>query len=93
MTATETFATDFERRQERGRRLVEALRMFQHNGPYEPLVTREQVLEAPCAFCRAEAGAECETQFGKPAIFAGWALRGMRGIHMRRYQDVAHDPR
>lgn len=66
---------------------------FLRAGPYEPLVTREQVLEVPCAHCGAEAGAECDTSFPRPAMFAGLALRGMRGIHMSRYQDVAHDPR
>ena len=83
----------FEVRQERGRRLWDALRWFQHNGPYEPLATREQVLEIPCAHCGAEAGAECDTRFPRPAMFGGTVLRGMSGVHMRRYQDRAHDPR
>jgi hypothetical protein len=66
---------------------------FLRAGPHEPLVTREQVLEIPCSHCGAQPGEECDTTFPRPALVAGPALRGMRDIHMRRYQDVAHDPR
>lgn len=86
---TETYAERFARRQQRSRQLVAFLR----RGPHEPLVTREQVLEIPCAHCGTEAGAECDTAFPRPVLFGGMALRGMTGVHMRRYQDRAHDPR
>lgn len=65
---------------------------FLSGGPYEPLVTREQVLERACGNCGAQAGAECDTRYPRPA-FAGLVLRGMAGVHLRRYQDTAHDPR
>lgn len=61
-------------------------------GPHEPLVTREQVLATECGHCHAQPGQECDTTFPRIAV-AGMMLRGMGGVHMRRYQDVAHDPR
>lgn len=86
-------AGTFEQRQERARQLYDALIFFRRHGPLEPMATREQVLEIPCVFCGAEAGSECSTRFPRPAMFAGMALRGLSGVHMRRYQDRAHDPR
>jgi hypothetical protein len=65
---------------------------FLRAGPHEPIVTRAQVLEIPCRLCGVDAGAECVTSGMRPT-FGGIALRGMAGVHLRRYQDVAHDPR
>lgn len=65
---------------------------FLRAGPHEPLATREQVLATGCGHCGARAGQECDTTFPRPSV-AGMALRGMSGVHMRRYQDLAHDPR
>jgi len=62
------------------------------NGPYEPMVTREQVLATVCTHCGAQPGQEC-TRSPSSIMFAGMVLRGMGGIHLRRYQDLAHDPR
>jgi hypothetical protein len=75
-------------------RLDAALANFVRNAPYEPLATPAEVLEVPCSLCGAIAGEPCGTSRFL-AFAAGMFLRGFGGhnIHLRRYQDKAHDPR
>jgi hypothetical protein len=84
---SETAAQRFDRQQQGN-----ALKQFLRAGPYEPLATRDEVLEVPCSACAADAGSPCDTSFPRPSL-AGLALRGFSGVHLRRYMDRTHDPR
>jgi hypothetical protein len=65
---------------------------FLHATPYEPLVSREEVLEIPCPSCGAETGIPCSTAFPRPSL-AGLVFTGFRDVHLIRYQARTHDLR
>lgn len=85
---SETYRERFDRKQREG----EGLKRFLHAGPYEPLATRDEVLEVTCSVCQAGPGVPCDTAFPHPSL-AGLVFRGFSGIHLRRYLDKTHDPR
>ena len=74
---------------------AEAMAAFVRGGPYEPLATRDEVLEIACRSpgCRADAGQPCSTAFPHGAYMTGMVFRDLSGIHLRRYLDRTHDPR
>lgn len=88
---TTTAAMGYEERQEQARRFARLI-VYGLATPIEPMATRAQVLEVPCATCGAETAHECEAGSLRPS-FLGRAFPGLRGIHARRYLDRTGDPR
>jgi hypothetical protein len=86
-----TAALSYEERQDRARRFARFI-IYGPPQPMEPMATRAQVMAIPCAFCRAEAGAEC-SHAGLRVSYLGRAFPELRGLHTRRYLDRTHDPR
>jgi hypothetical protein len=85
---TETATERLARRQRQQGQLAAFLRA----GPYEPLASKDEVLEEPCEECPAGPGEVCDTRPPRPslawAVFPGWG-----DIHLRRYLARTHDPR